>query len=219
MLSPRNSLFLPFSFLFFSCLLFACVVSTIFWTFLYNSSPPSERANISYVSIDYTVSTSEAALRGSGAASPFASLSCSSWTRVYVIRTLQLYHTWIFTLYKVLRRPLFGHRYTFLSALFWLPSIRLCERKYPATCRTSLISFLFVPWDARQANGAASIERRIIHNMKFQSREILSLASQDTRVARSRIATLKINAWSLSPPYQNLVRDNSSSRKFSPFPW
>ena len=87
----------------------------ISWTNL-----PSERANINSASFAYTVSTLEATLRGFRAASP---PSCSSWTRVYVLGPFQFYHTQMFSLYKLRRRPLFGHRYTFLSALFWFPSV------------------------------------------------------------------------------------------------
>ena len=91
--TPQNYLFLSFNFLLFSYLHFAFLVSTIFWTFLYYTNPPSERANITSVSFAYTVNNSEAALRRLRAESPPESPACSSWTRVYILETLQFYHT------------------------------------------------------------------------------------------------------------------------------
>ena len=83
--APKTIFFFPLVFFFFSFL-----VSIIFWTFLYYTNPPSQRAKINSVNFAYTVNTSEAGLRGCWAATP--PYSPSLWTSMYVLGTLQFYY-------------------------------------------------------------------------------------------------------------------------------
>ena len=84
-------LFLLVSFLF--SFLLSFFFSSSFHLFSTTRNPLSERTNFDSVSVSYAVSTAEAVLRGFRAASLPESPTSSSWTRVYVFRSFQFYHT------------------------------------------------------------------------------------------------------------------------------